>query len=368
MGTDIKIASLSNWIFTNEKPLVIAGPCSAESEEQLLRTAHEIAKIPQVQVFRSGIWKPRTRPGEFEGVGDKGLKWLQKVKLETGLKVAIEVAKPEHVEKALAHQIDIIWLGARTVVNPFSVQEIAEAIKGNDIPVLVKNPINPDLKLWIGAIERIHAAGIKNLIAVHRGFHYFERSPFRNAPMWEIPIELKRIAPSLPIITDPSHICGKRDLIQSISQKALDFEMDGLMIESHIDPRHAFTDASQQLTPVDLQTLLDDLVIRDKSVAVEFYSKLEELRTEIDKLDGELLQILANRLRIIDEIGEFKKENDITILQMKRWAGIIEDRLAQGTHLGLNKEFLQRLLTLIHKESIQKQSDIFSKSGKKENR
>jgi len=365
VGTDIEIRPLSDWIFTDEKPLVIAGPCSAESEDQLLRTAHEIAKIRQVQVFRSGIWKPRTRPGEFEGVGNKGLKWLQKVKSETGLKVAIEVAKPEHVEKALAHQIDIIWLGARTVVNPFSVQEIAEAIKGNDIPVMVKNPINPDLKLWVGAIERIHAAGIKNLVAVHRGFHYFERSPFRNAPMWEIPIELKRIAPSLPIITDPSHICGKRDMILSISQKALDFEMDGLMIESHFNPGKALTDASQQLTPNDLNILLNELVIREKSIDTEFFSKFEELRTEIDKLDGELLQILASRLQIIDEIGRFKKENHITILQMKRWVGILEDRLAQGTHLGLKKEFLQRLLALIHKESIQRQSDIFTESKKK---
>lgn len=367
MGTDIEIASLSDWIFTDGKPLVIAGPCSAESEEQLLRTAQEIAKIPQVQVFRSGLWKPRTRPGEFEGVGSKGLKWLQKVKHETGLKLAIEVAKPQHVEKALEHGIDIMWLGARTVVNPFSVQEIAEALKGCDIPILVKNPVNPDLKLWIGAIERINVAGIQNIVAVHRGFHYFERSPFRNAPMWEIPIELKRIAPTLPIITDPSHICGNRELIPSISQKALDFEMDGLMIESHINPSNAFTDATQQLTPIDLKKLLDDLVIREKSIDTEFYSTFEELRTEIDKLDGELLQILANRLKVIDEIGQFKKENHITILQMKRWVGILEDRLAQGTHLGLKKEFLQQLLALIHEESIQRQSDIFTEIKKKKN-
>ena len=359
MSTDIEITPLLNWINTHGKPLVIAGPCSAESEEQLLQTAREIAKIPQVQVFRSGLWKPRTRPGEFEGAGNKGLKWLRKVKKETGLKLAIEVAKPEHVEKALEHQIDIIWLGARTVVNPFSVQEIAEALKGNNIPVIVKNPINPDLKLWIGAIERVYDAGINKIAAVHRGFHYFEKSPFRNAPMWEIPIELKRIAPSLPIITDPSHICGNRELIPTISQKALDFEMDGLMIESHMNPDLALTDASQQLTPVALKTLLDNLVIREKSIDTEFYSKFEELRTEIDKLDGELLQILANRLKIIDEIGQFKKENHITILQMKRWVGILEDRMAQGTHLGLKKEFLQDLLALIHEESIQRQSDIF---------
>ncbi|MEE4258727.1 MAG: chorismate mutase [Bacteroidales bacterium] len=364
MSTDIEIAPLSDWIFTDGRPLVIAGPCSAESEEQLLQTAREIVKIPQVQVFRSGLWKPRTRPGEFEGVGETGLKWLQKVKQETGLKLAIEVAKPEHVEKALEYNIDIIWIGARTVVNPFSIQEIAEALTGVNIPVLVKNPINPDLNLWVGAIERIHAAGINKMAAIHRGFHYFEKSPFRNAPMWEIPIELKRIAPSLPIITDPSHICGNTEMIPSISQKALDFEMDGLMIESHIDPKKALTDASQQLTPKALGTLLNDLVIREKSIDTEFYSKFEELRTEIDKLDGELLQILASRLKIIDEIGAFKKENHITILQMKRWVGILEDRMAQGTHLGLKKDFLQSLLALIHEESIQRQSDIFTETKK----
>ena len=366
MSTDMDITPLSEWLDNSRKPLIIAGPCSAETEEQVLQTAHEVAKIPQVQVFRSGIWKPRTRPGDFEGVGTKGLKWLQKVKEETGLKVTIEVAHPKHVEEALKHGIDILWLGARTVANPFSVQEIAAAIKGNDIPVMIKNPVSPDLKLWIGAVERIHSVGINKLIAIHRGFHYFKRSPFRNAPMWEIPIELKRIAPSLPIITDPSHICGKRDLIPSVSQKALDFEMDGLMIESHIHPEKALTDAAQQLTPEDLKELLDSFVIRNKRVDVEFFDTLEELRTEIDKLDGELLQILANRLKIIDEIGEFKKENSITILQMKRWAGILKDRMAQGTHLSLRKDFLQELLALIHKESIQRQSDIFNDSDIKD--
>jgi chorismate mutase len=368
VGTDIKITPLFDWIDTQGNPFVIAGPCSAESEAQLLQTAREIAKIPQVQVFRAGIWKPRTRPGEFEGAGNKGLLWMQKVKEETGLKLATEVAKPEHVEKALEHKIDIIWLGARTVVNPFSVQEIAETLKGNDIPVLVKNPINPDLKLWLGAIERIHEVGISKMAAIHRGFHYFEKSPFRNAPMWEIPIELKRLAPTLPIITDPSHICGNRKLIPTIAQKALDFEMDGLMIESHINPKNALTDASQQLHPSNLKSLLNSLVIREKSIDTEFYSKFEELRTEIDKLDGELLQILASRLKIIDEIGQFKKENHITILQMKRWVGILEDRMAQGTHLGLKKEFLQSLLALIHEEPIQRQSDIFTGTKKKKRR
>jgi chorismate mutase len=363
MSTDIDIMPLSDWCSKGQKPLIIAGPCSAETEEQVLQTAREIAKIPQVRVFRSGIWKPRTRPGDFEGVGVEGLKWLQQVREETGLKMTVEVAHPKHVEEALKHNIDILWLGARTGANHFSVQEIAEALKGHDIPVMVKNPVSPDLKLWIGAVERVHSAGIRRIIAIHRGFHYFKRSPFRNAPMWEIPIELKRLAPALPVITDPSHICGSRELIQSISQKALDFEMDGLMIETHIHPEKALTDAAQQLTPTGLKELLNSFVIRDKSVDVEFYDTLEELRTEIDKLDGELLQILANRLKIIDEIGEFKKDNGITILQMKRWAGIVKDRLSQGTHLGLKKEFLQELMALIHKESIQRQSDIFNQNS-----
>ncbi len=361
MSSDIDILPLADWLPTGSKPLVIAGPCSAESEEQLFQTALEIAEIPDVKVFRAGIWKPRTRPGEFEGVGEPGLKWLAEVKKQTGLLTTVEVAKPAHVELALKHDVDILWLGARTVVNPFNVQEIADAIEGQNVAVMVKNPLTPDVKLWLGAIERIHAAGIQKIIAVHRGFHYFEKSPFRNAPMWEIPIELKRILPSLPIISDPSHICGNRDLLQSVSQKALDLEMDGLMIESHIDPEHALTDAAQQISPAHLSQLLEQLVFRHKRGTVDFQNKLEGLRTEIDKLDGELIQILAKRMEIIDEIGDYKKENDITILQMKRWAGIIRDRLSIGTHLGLRERFLKTLLNVIHKESLQRQADIFTK-------
>lgn len=359
MSTDLEILQLAEWLNTRGKPLVIAGPCSAESEGQIMATAREIAKIPQVNVFRAGIWKPRTRPGEFEGVGVKGLKWLKNAKLETGLKTTVEVAKPEHIELALKNDVDILWLGARTVVNPFSVQEIAEALRGTNVPVMVKNPLNPDLKLWLGAIERINAVGINKIMAIHRGFHYFGSSQFRNAPMWEIPIELKRLAPKLPIIVDPSHICGRRDLIEEISQKALDLEMNGLMIESHVEPNNALTDAAQQISPTVLATLLDKLKIRDVRGDINFQGKLEELRTEVDKLDVELLQILAKRLEIIDEIGNYKKENDITILQMKRWAGIIEDRLSIGSELGLDKEFLKRMLNIIHKESIQRQTDIF---------
>ncbi len=343
-------------------PLVIAGPCSAESEEQVLRTAHQLAEIPEVKVFRSGLWKPRTRPGTFEGVGEKGMRWLEKVKAETGLLTTVEVARPEHVELAMKHGIDILWLGARTVVNPFVVQELAEAMKGVPVTVMVKNPIIPDLKLWIGALERVNTAGIRQLLAVHRGFYYFEKSPFRNAPMWEIPIELKRLVPQLPIIVDPSHICGRRDLLQEISQKAVDLEMDGLMLEVHENPEEAFTDAAQQITPEALRSLLQKLVLRKRTGNPDFESQLESMRTEIDKLDGELLQILAKRLEIIDEIGDYKRDNNITILQMKRWTGIITDRLSIGNNLGLDETFLKKLLNLIHKESIQRQTKIINKS------
>ncbi len=361
MSPKLKILPLSDWIVTDGFPLLISGPCSAESEQQLLSTAKELAGIDELKVFRAGIWKPRTRPGDFEGVGEKGLIWLNKVKEETGLLTAVEVADNSHVELALKHNVDILWLGARTVVNPFSVQTIADSLKGVDIPIMVKNPVNPDVKLWLGAIERINEIGINKIIAIHRGFHYFEKSPFRNAPMWEIPIELKRAAPNLPIIVDPSHICGRRELIESISQKALDLEMDGLMIESHLDPDNALTDSAQQITPEFLRVILKKLVVRHKKGDLNFQHKLEELRTEVDKLDGELLQILAKRMDIIDEIGEYKKDNDITILQMKRWAGIIADRMSIGTHMGIDNVFLKKLLNLIHKESIQRQEDIFRK-------
>jgi len=358
LSPKLKILPLKEWIDTKSLPLVVAGPCS---EDQLMDTARQLASVRQVNILRAGIWKPRTRPGDFDGVGEQGLKWLQQVKKETGLLTTVEVADSRHVELALKYGVDILWVGARTVVNPFSVQAIAEAVSGVNIPIMVKNPLTPDIKLWLGAIERFNAVGINKLVAIHRGFHYFEKSPFRNAPMWEIPIELKRIAPTLPIIVDPSHICGQRDLIDSISQKALDLEMDGLMIESHRDPENALTDAAQQLTPANLQKLLNKLVIRTEKGDQKFQHKLEELRTEIDKLDGELLQILSKRMEIIDEIGDYKRKNDITILQMKRWVGIIKDRMAIGTHLGLDSVFLKKLLNLIHKESIQRQENIFKK-------
>ncbi|MEI6899785.1 MAG: chorismate mutase, partial [Bacteroidota bacterium] len=332
-----------------------------ESEEQVLSTALELAKLPQVKVFRAGIWKPRTRPSGFEGVGKIGLEWMQKVKLETGLLTSVEVASSLHVLQALEFGIDIIWIGARTVVNPFSVQEIATALMDVDIPVMIKNPLNPDLKVWLGAIERINQVGIKKIIAVHRGFSYFNRSPYRNAPMWEIPIELKRLCPELPILTDPSHICGEKELLLAVSQKALDLEMNGLMIETHIRPHEALTDKSQQITPLKLSQLLEKLIIREEYGNIEFETRLEELRSEIDKLDEELIDILSRRMSIVEEIGKYKKENNITILQLKRWSQIIHGRVNSAVKLGLSKEFISKLLEALHEESISRQTEVMNR-------
>ena len=360
MTVRLDITPLSAWLTSDEQPLVIAGPCSAESEEQILSTARELAKIPQVRVFRAGIWKPRTRPSSFEGVGKIGLQWLQKVKQETGLMTAIEVANPQHVKEALEFGVDILWIGARTVVNPFSVQEIAAVLKGVDIPVLIKNPLNPDIKVWLGAIERINQSGIRKIIAVHRGFSFFSRSPYRNSPMWEIPIELKRLCPDLPVFVDPSHICGEQELLLATSQKALDLEMNGLMIESHIRPHEALTDKAQQITPLRLGELLSKLIIREEYGNVEFENRLEELRSEIDKLDEELIDILSRRMMIVEEIGKYKKENNITILQLKRWSQIIHERVKAAERLGLSKEFMSKLLEALHEESIQRQTDVMN--------
>ena len=326
-----------------------------------METAFGVALIPQVKIFRAGIWKPRTRPGAFEGVGTRGLKWLQKVKEQTGLLVTVEVANPKHVQEALDHGIDILWIGARTVVNPFSIQEIGEAIGGRDIPVMIKNPLNPDLKTWIGAIERLNRMGIKKLIAVHRGFSFFNRSPYRNAPMWEIPIELKRLYPNLPIVVDPSHICGNRELIPATIQKALDLEMNGLMIETHFNPAKAVTDKNQQLTPHQLEEFLAKLILRRESGNTAFSYKLEELRSEIDKLDEELIDILARRMKVVDEIGVYKKANKITILQVKRWSQLTQDRIEAGIKMGLSREFILKLLESVHEEGIQRQIDVMNR-------
>jgi chorismate mutase len=363
MTPELNITPLEEWLPVSTKPFVIAGPCSAETEQQVMETAFGLAGIPQVKVFRSGIWKPRTRPGVFEGVGTTGLKWLQRVKKETGLLVTVEVANPRHVEDALDHGIDILWIGARTVVNPFAVQEIGEAIGIFDIPVMIKNPLNPDLKTWIGAIERLNQMGLKKLVAIHRGFSFFNRSPYRNAPMWEIPIELKRLFPNLPVIVDPSHICGNRELIPPTVQKALDLEMDGLMIEVHHNPSKAITDKNQQVTPVHLKEMLSRLILRRESGNIEFENKLEELRSEIDKLDEELIDILARRMKIVEDIGLYKKSNKITILQLKRWNQLMNDRIEAGEKMGLSREFLLKLLESVHEEGIQRQIDVMNRDA-----
>ena len=357
------IIPLSEWLTDNAHPLIIAGPCSAETEEQVMTTARQISVIPDVKVFRAGIWKPRTRPKDFEGTGDKGLQWLQNVKKETGLLTCVEVAKPQHAEACLKAGIDILWIGARTTVNPFYIQEIADALAGTDVPIMIKNPVNPDLKLWMGAFERFYNTGKRKLIAIHRGFYFFNKSEYRNAPMWEIPIELKRQFPSLPIITDPSHICGKRDMIFAVSQKAMDLEMDGLMIEAHCNPDKALTDARQQLSPGQLQELLASLIIREKTGNVEIQSKLEQLRCEIDKLDAEMIEVLSKRFGIVREIGNYKKENNITILQQKRWDYILSDRTGAAAREGITVDFINRLLELIHDESIQIQTEIMNRES-----
>jgi chorismate mutase len=360
MGNKINILRLDEWMDISPEPFVISGPCSAESRKQVLDTASELANNPFVKVFRAGIWKPRTRPGAFEGMGEGALEWLVEARQKTGLKIAVEVANPSHIQSCLDHQVDILWIGARTVVNPFSMQEIAERLKGIDIPVMIKNPLNPDVGLWLGAIERINNSGIDKIIAIHRGFDFFKKTPFRNSPMWEIPIELKRQLPNIPVIVDPSHICGKRDLIPDIAQKAFDLDMDGLMIESHINPNVALTDAAQQLTPDELLSMIDNLIIRKSKGTSEFEHRLEILRSEIDKIDSQLIDLLSNRMKITEEIGHYKKENNITILQLKRWGNILSERLELGETVNLDKEFLLKVLDLMHKESIRIQTNILN--------
>lgn len=347
------------------RPVTIAGPCSAESEQQVLRTAHELAAIGKIDVFRAGIWKPRTRPSDFEGVGEAGLKWLKRVKEETGMMITTEIANPEHVELALKYDIDMLWVGARTVVNPFSVQEIADTLQGVNIPVMIKNPITPDINLWIGALERMYRNGVKKLATIHRGFYLFERSPYRNAPMWEIPIELKRTHPEIPVICDPSHISGTPEYLPEISQKAMDLAMDGLMIESHCNPEKALTDMKQQISPEFLEDMLNKLVIRKEYGGASFEDQLQQLRSEIDKLDAEFIHILSRRMNLIDEIGNYKKENDITVFQLKRWTEMLQQRLRTGSEQGLNKEFLSQMLKLIHQESLRIQTEIMNQKNRK---
>lgn len=344
----------------DKRPLVMAGPCSAETEEQVMETARQLKKNG-ILIYRAGIWKPRTRPNTFEGVGKEGLPWLKRVKDELGMYVATEVANASHVFEALKYGMDVLWLGARTTANPFAVQEIADALEGVEIPVLLKNPVNPDVELWIGALERINQAGIKKLAAIHRGFSTYGKSFYRNDPHWQIPIELKRRIPSLPIITDPSHICGDRDLLFEISQKAMDLNFEGLIVETHCNPDKALSDAAQQLTPDALKQLLSNLVLRKANVdnAVIMHT-LDDLRIQIDKFDDKLMAILDERMKISEKIGEYKKKNNITILQSTRWDELLNQRIEKGGKKGLSEDFIIKIFRAIHQESINHQTKVMN--------
>ncbi|NLI72689.1 MAG: bifunctional 3-deoxy-7-phosphoheptulonate synthase/chorismate mutase type II [Bacteroidales bacterium] len=334
-----------------KRPLVISGPCSAESEEQVMSTAKSLSKLG-VKIFRAGVWKPRTKPGGFEGHGAKAFPWLKRVKEELKMYIAVEVANVKHVRKALANDVDIIWIGARTSANPFSVQEIADALEGTDIPVLIKNPINPDVDLWIGAIQRIYKADIRRIGAIHRGFSSADKKVYRNLPQWHIPIELHRQIPNLPIICDPSHIGGRRELIAPICQQAMDLNFDGLIIETHCNPDKAWSDAAQQITPEALELILDNIVIRETTQSTE---SLTALRRQIDGLDNDLLALLAKRMRVSQEIGTYKKEHNMPILQAQRYDKILKNRVAQAEKMGMSGEFMKTVLMAIHEESVRQQ-------------
>lgn len=339
------------------RPFVIAGPCSAETEEQVMTTATQLA-AKGCHIFRAGVWKPRTKPGGFEGNGEKALPWLKRAKEETGMLITTEVATPEHVELALKYGIDLLWIGARTTANPFAMQALADSLKGTDIPVLVKNPVNPDLELWIGAMERINQAGLKRIAAIHRGFSSFDKKLYRNLPMWQIPIELHRRIPDLPIICDPSHIGGRRELIAPLCQQAMDLGMDGLIIESHCDPEKAWSDAKQQITPDMLDYILSLLVIRDKSVTTEV---INEMRKQIDELDNTIMEVLTKRMRICRDIGQYKKEHNMTVLQTSRYNEILDKRGAQGALFGMSPEFVKEIFEAIHEESVRQQMEVINK-------
>lgn len=344
-----------------KRPIIISGPCSAESEEQLLRTAILLAETGKVDVLRAGIWKPRTKPGMFEGMGAIGLPWLLQAKKITGLPITVEVAKVKHVEEALKYEVDMLWIGARTTVNPFSVQEVADALRGVDIPVLIKNPINPDLELWSGGIERLQKVGLKQVGMIHRGFSSYGNTEFRNAPMWHLPIEMKRRFPEMPLICDPSHICGNRTMLQTIAQKSIDLDFDGLMVESHFDPDNALSDAKQQVTPNSLLEILNELVWRNEnSSEQEFINALTTLREQINQVDDELMTLLGQRMKLSDKIGEYKKENNITILQTNRWNDILERAFQKGEKLGLTKDFIIKYFDAVHMESIHHQNKVMN--------
>ncbi|MCH1557878.1 MAG: bifunctional 3-deoxy-7-phosphoheptulonate synthase/chorismate mutase type II [Flavobacteriaceae bacterium] len=353
---------MRTWLddFNLKHPLVIAGPCSAETEDQVLKIAHDL-KDTDVSVYRAGIWKPRTRPGMFEGVGAIGLKWLDKVKKETGLLTATEVANASHVKLALEYDIDVLWIGARSTVSPFIVQEIADALDGTDKIVLVKNPVNPDLALWLGGIERLYSANIKKLGVIHRGFSTYEKSKYRNNPEWQLPIELQNKFPDLPLICDPSHIAGRRDILQDISQTALDLNFDGLMIETHIDPDNAWSDAAQQITPSVLVKMMEDLKIRTlTSEEADYKNQLNTLRTQIDVIDHGLLETLGKRMKVAVSIGELKKKKNVAVLQTKRWNEILGNMILEGEKKGLSEEFVLRMFKAIHQESINNQEKVIN--------
>ncbi len=352
---------LRTWLndFELNHPLVIAGPCSAETEKQVLEIAHQL-KDTDATVLRAGIWKPRTRPGNFEGVGALGLKWLQKAKEETGMLITTEVANANHVDLALQHDVDILWIGARTTVSPFIVQEIAEALKGTDKPVLIKNPVNPDLSLWLGAVERFYTAGINNLGVIHRGFSAYEKTRYRNNPEWQLPIDLQNRFPDLPLILDPSHIAGRRDIIFDLCQTALDLNFDGLMVETHHDPDNAWSDAAQQITPKTLVKIMEDLKIRkETSAEAEYNNKINTLRTQIDVIDHQLIEVLGKRMKVSDSIGALKKANNVAVLQSKRWNEILGKMILEGEQNNLSEEFVLRMFKAIHQESINHQEKVF---------
>lgn len=341
----------------NKRPIVIAGPCSAETEEQVMNTATQLCK-KGIKIFRAGVWKPRTKPGGFEGVGTLGLPWLKRVQEELGMLVSTEVATPKHVEACLESGIDILWIGARTTANPFAMQELADSLRGVDIPVLVKNPVNPDLELWIGALERINGAGVKRMGAIHRGFSTYDKKLYRNLPMWHIPIELRRRIPNLPMFCDPSHIGGRRELIAPLCQQAMDLGFDGLVVESHCNPDAAWSDAAQQVTPEVLDFILDKLVIRNITQTTE---SLEALRRQIDEFDNNLLDLLSRRMRVCREIGQYKKEHNMTVVQTERYNEILDKRGAQGVLCGMDADFIKTIFEAIHEESVHQQMDIMNK-------
>jgi chorismate mutase len=349
---------LETW---NKRPLIISGPCSAETEAQVLETADRLKATGKVDMLRAGIWKPRTRPGSFEGIGTKGLPWLQQAKRNTGLPITVEVATGKQVEDALHFDVDVLWIGARTTVNPFSVQEVADALRGVNVPVLIKNPINPDLELWTGAVERVAKAGVNNIGLIHRGFSSYGNTEYRNAQMWHMVIEMKRRNPDMILINDPSHICGRRDILADVAQKAIDLDFDGLMIESHIDPDNAWSDAKQQITPERLSEMLSNIIWRKEDVSSEnFHVALDKLREQINQLDDELMLLLGQRMKVADQIGKYKKDNNVTILQTNRWNQILERAYGKSDKLGLSREFITKYLDAVHMESINRQNQIMN--------